>query len=113
MIRRPPRSTLFPYTTLFRSVDHGAGQIDVSDPDAPTVAGPDDARALRRRRQLVLRRAQGFCQQRREAQLDMGPQSCLVVPGADRVREPCAQNPVLGAWEREVEGVGLGALSAE
>src|SRR5256886_8304592 len=22
MIRRPPRSTLFPYTTLFRSVDH-------------------------------------------------------------------------------------------
>src|SRR5205807_3730831 len=23
MIRRPPRSTLFPYTTLFRSVYHG------------------------------------------------------------------------------------------
>src|SRR2546430_12830676 len=23
MIRRPPRSTLFPYTTLFRSFDHG------------------------------------------------------------------------------------------
>src|SRR6202021_3118316 len=23
MIRRPPRSTLFPYTTLFRSVHHG------------------------------------------------------------------------------------------
>src|SRR2546422_2260456 len=23
MIRRPPRSTLFPYTTLFRSVEHG------------------------------------------------------------------------------------------
>src|SRR2546430_3733165 len=23
MIRRPPRSTLFPYTTLFRSQDHG------------------------------------------------------------------------------------------
>src|SRR2546426_12741820 len=27
MIRRPPRSTLFPYTTLFRS-DHLAGQKD-------------------------------------------------------------------------------------
>src|SRR5260221_10672323 len=31
MIRRPPRSTLFPYTTLFRSqqhgADHGAGQV--------------------------------------------------------------------------------------
>src|SRR3712207_6867866 len=23
MIRRPPRSTLFPYTTLFRSTEHG------------------------------------------------------------------------------------------
>src|SRR2546430_6059495 len=23
MIRRPPRSTLFPYTTLFRSLQHG------------------------------------------------------------------------------------------
>src|SRR2546427_12179085 len=26
MIRRPPRSTLFPYTTLFRSVPDSAGQ---------------------------------------------------------------------------------------
>src|SRR3712207_8410430 len=26
MIRRPPRSTLFPYTTLFRSPDARAGQ---------------------------------------------------------------------------------------
>src|SRR2546430_11857374 len=25
MIRRPPRSTLFPYTTLFRSPDHPRG----------------------------------------------------------------------------------------
>src|SRR2546422_2967911 len=36
MIRRPPRSTLFPYTTLFRSEDEGgkqpvkAGKGDVS-----------------------------------------------------------------------------------
>src|SRR2546429_6893076 len=27
MIRRPPRSTLFPYTTLFRSFCRGAGRI--------------------------------------------------------------------------------------
>src|SRR3712207_7923987 len=26
MIRRPPRSTLFPYTTLFRSTTSGAGR---------------------------------------------------------------------------------------
>src|SRR2546421_2448353 len=31
MIRRPPRSTLFPYTTLFRSVDH---RIHVAGGDA-------------------------------------------------------------------------------
>src|SRR3712207_7054526 len=28
MIRRPPRSTLFPYTTLFRSVDDDVGAVD-------------------------------------------------------------------------------------
>src|SRR2546430_5392721 len=28
MIRRPPRSTLFPYTTLFRSDDHVGHLID-------------------------------------------------------------------------------------
>src|SRR2546429_4606035 len=29
MIRRPPRSTLFPYTTLFRSVDDQAADAQV------------------------------------------------------------------------------------
>src|SRR2546430_7578740 len=29
MIRRPPRSTLFPYTTLFRSEEFGKGVIGV------------------------------------------------------------------------------------
>src|SRR5438034_8361154 len=40
MIRRPPRSTLFPYTTLFRS--HGVrdkslfdGRHGISEPEAP------------------------------------------------------------------------------
>src|SRR2546430_12721163 len=37
MIRRPPRSTLFPYTTLFRSALHGQpGDIDA---DAPVARG--------------------------------------------------------------------------
>src|SRR2546421_9580962 len=40
MIRRPPRSTLFPYTTLFRSVvvDGGAGN-DVIRLDSEATAG--------------------------------------------------------------------------
>src|SRR3989442_8802992 len=30
MIRRPPRSTLFPYTTLFRSAANGQGGLKLS-----------------------------------------------------------------------------------
>src|SRR3712207_7744077 len=37
MIRRPPRSTLFPYTTLFRSVDV-ADLVDHVDRDADRAA---------------------------------------------------------------------------
>src|SRR5258705_9105103 len=33
MIRRPPRSTLFPYTTLFRSAVQAARQAIALDPD--------------------------------------------------------------------------------
>src|SRR5258707_9913904 len=29
MIRRPPRSTLFPYTTLFRSIHRGLQRFDI------------------------------------------------------------------------------------
>src|SRR5258707_8276218 len=29
MIRRPPRSTLFPYTTLFRSLRGGHGRLEI------------------------------------------------------------------------------------
>src|SRR3712207_7084852 len=36
MIRRPPRSTLFPYTTLFRS--HSFGDFSPSLPFAPSSA---------------------------------------------------------------------------
>src|SRR2546430_3120287 len=34
MIRRPPRSTLFPYTTLFRSLKDRGVRIAVKPPDA-------------------------------------------------------------------------------
>src|SRR3712207_7230355 len=32
MIRRPPRSTLFPYTTLFRSRSVFGGEVDATKP---------------------------------------------------------------------------------
>src|SRR2546422_11069240 len=37
MIRRPPRSTLFPYTTLFRSHEEGARPRDVEELRADRV----------------------------------------------------------------------------
>src|SRR2546430_12550894 len=48
MIRRPPRSTLFPYTTLFRSRGHAVLEIGAhtSPVRAPTVEGI--ARGVRR-----------------------------------------------------------------
>src|SRR2546430_12604520 len=57
MIRRPPRSTLFPYTTLFRSgdregvtVQHAVGQENLhylGDPAGPVqIGGDESARGL-------------------------------------------------------------------
>src|SRR5258705_13937138 len=45
MIRRPPRSTLFPYTTLFRSPPRIAG--DVMSAEIPMVFVVDDDRSVR------------------------------------------------------------------
>src|SRR5256885_9551426 len=42
MIRRPPRSTLFPYTTLFRSARH---ERAVAGRPARKAAGPDPPRS--------------------------------------------------------------------
>src|SRR2546430_10951259 len=42
MIRRPPRSTLFPYTTLFRS---GRQPASTTAREAPTAARPPNAAA--------------------------------------------------------------------
>src|SRR2546430_11946747 len=46
MIRRPPRSTLFPYTTLFRSPGLGSGGHLPAGPGPPgrSVAGAGDGR---------------------------------------------------------------------
>src|SRR2546429_6403455 len=46
MIRRPPRSTLFPYTTLFRSPVLGACRLERLQKDAGGVVGVLGVRAL-------------------------------------------------------------------
>src|SRR3712207_8493056 len=48
MIRRPPRSTLFPYTTLFRSPG-GARLLGAAARDAGDARLPPDARLRHRR----------------------------------------------------------------
>src|SRR3712207_8102158 len=48
MIRRPPRSTLFPYTTLFRSDDRPEdAERDERGAEAPHATSSSSARALR------------------------------------------------------------------
>src|SRR3712207_9004116 len=66
MIRRPPRSTLFPYTTLFRSRGqsrlHGPQLLDRDQPQPEVVERPAGARPLRLQRQ----------DQRRVVRLELG-----------------------------------------
>src|SRR5258708_27645661 len=50
MIRRPPRSTLFPYTTLFRSHERHVAQAVVGDVRSLARARQPARRALRRQR---------------------------------------------------------------
>src|SRR3712207_7118115 len=47
MIRRPPRSTLFPYTTLFRSLRDGLARLR-NHPGPPRADSPGEAASLRR-----------------------------------------------------------------
>src|SRR5690349_22565096 len=49
MIRRPPRSTLFPYTTLFRSQEHQAFESVLADAPAVQRHGYSQAQSCRRR----------------------------------------------------------------
>src|SRR2546430_7641287 len=79
MIRRPPRSTLFPYTTLFRSPDSSWGRDRESRPlgnaDAPQ---PDDARVLRGAGEDQRSRAGGDLPRSEEHTSELQSQSNLV-----------------------------------
>src|SRR5438445_7286797 len=62
MIRRPPRSTLFPYTTLFRSVQpggvgesRGVGPVRVHHVDLGTNRSEEHTSELQSRQYLVCR----------------------------------------------------------
>src|SRR5258705_4687434 len=63
MIRRPPRSTLFPYTTLFRSAIGAAIEEALAD------IGPVDPTPIVDRFDLRLRERRGMCILRRSRSL--------------------------------------------
>src|SRR2546430_16281582 len=60
MIRRPPRSTLFPYTTLFRSqvADHAQQPLGVALDDVQILAGVGAEAGALRPDQLAERRSE-------------------------------------------------------
>src|SRR2546426_7598921 len=66
MIRRPPRSTLFPYTTLFRSVRVAPGVVRGP---APAV-GPGDGHARGRRPAALVHDLQGERGDRKSTRLN-------------------------------------------
>src|SRR5215467_12988787 len=60
MIRRPPRSTLFPYTTLFRSPHHGVDKTRITGMSAIPLDQPHrkiDRRMMRNVKKKNLRSA--------------------------------------------------------
>src|SRR5688572_31380200 len=63
MIRRPPRSTLFPYTTLFRSVDWRGSRLERAN-------GGKARRGARTGREQITRR--GTLARRIDGRLDCG-----------------------------------------
>src|SRR2546425_6216375 len=92
MIRRPPRSTLFPYTTLFRSnIDGSFGDADLRDVVREVQEGKAGvARQADRRRTDVQFGARAV----------VGPK---FVPGGDRTVDD-GRNPIVSACG--VEGNG-------
>src|SRR2546430_16315735 len=86
MIRRPPRSTLFPYTTLFRSRD-GVGR------PAPRLQSALEVR--RAQRNLVETDARLDAERRAAERPGIGPPELRSVPHERAVREGAAAGALL------------------
>src|SRR5205085_8926645 len=91
LLRRPPRSTLFPYTTLFRSLLRSPGEVHaaggtMNGGDASTTAGklrrgsPASSRARRSRASASARRVRvrHLCCRSEEHTSELQSQSNLV-----------------------------------
>src|SRR2546430_12396008 len=86
MIRRPPRSTLFPYTTLFRSIIGGPAALSDNDSGTPLLYSPSTRRSeehtseLQSQSNLVCR----LLLEKKKAKRSAGPKrpKLLTIPAA-------------------------------
>src|SRR3712207_9145648 len=104
MIRRPPRSTLFPYTTLFRSVG-----VLLDAQQLQPRAGPEHRREDRRR--LPGERLLGDLQHPHVLPGELGGAAEVVGAGFAAAATPGAGGSVLGAGYAELIGGGTGGPS--
>src|SRR5258708_16486270 len=94
MIRRPPRSTLFPYTTLFRSLD---GHLPARHPDAAAMRGHE--RRLRDRKSTRLNSSHQiisyavFCLKKKNRRSSAFVSSPSVTPPSRRSSPPRSRVP--------------------
>src|SRR2546430_5892499 len=70
MIRRPPRSTLFPYTTLFRSGCRNGGRVGPPGAGPPPAAPSPADRCFLAQGEDSLLAAQGFALDRKSTRLN-------------------------------------------
>src|SRR5256885_7172559 len=92
MIRRPPRSTLFPYTTLFRSgrrtVAVGAGRragVGVRPATAPSPAASGDRKSTRLNSSHLVISYAVFCLKKKNTTTFLS-QSTLYTAGATTIQ---------------------------
>src|SRR5256885_12549138 len=102
MIRRPPRSTLFPYTTLFRSGDR-SGEMGAAGESHRRAAARARRGATARIMAAAARAPGARSARRRDARrelLTVDPRIDFRHLGAAQVRLPAAPPPASVVWRR-------------
>src|SRR2546422_1880314 len=110
MIRRPPRSTLFPYTTLFRSILRCDGQRQLLGPlSRGGWRGLSRERSRRGRRRRIVRHQRHALERHRPNVLPrFAPEDAV---GAERLRRRSAGR--VGRWDRVARLLAAGRRRGE
>src|SRR5256885_14896638 len=108
MIRRPPRSTLFPYTTLFRSCGR-AGPLRLGHEEAARRAGAQAVGAVRLHHRRPVRRAARDLHAAERYGMGSGRVSRHDLRGSPDVSAVKSGGP---GWRAAADVRGLGAESA-